>query len=100
MRVLSRLLLLPVIAGISYEVLQWAGRSDSPIVKALSLPGILLQKLTTRCPDTEQLEVAITAMKACITDQWNHEDLIIADIADDGTVTRRPDLEAAEKEKQ
>ena len=100
MRVLSRLLLLPVIAGISYEVLQWAGRSDSAIVKVLSLPGILLQKLTTRCPDTEQLEVAITAMKACITDQWNHEDLIIADIADDGTVNRRPDLEAAEKEKQ
>ena len=100
MRVLSRLLFLPVIAGISYEVLQWAGRSDSAIVKALSLPGILLQKLTTRCPDTEQLEVAITAMKACITDQWNHEDLIIADIADDGTVTRRSDLEASEKEKQ
>ena len=100
MRIVSRLLLLPVIAGISYEVLQWAGRSDSAIVKALSLPGILLQKLTTRCPDKEQLEVAIVALKACIADDWNHEELIIADIADDGTVTRRADLEAAEREKR
>lgn len=100
MRIVSRLLLLPVIAGISYEVLQWAGRSDSAIVKALSLPGILLQKLTTRRPDKEQLEVAIVALKACIADNWNHEELIIADIACDGTVTRRADLEEAEREKR
>ena len=100
MRIVSRLLLMPVIAGISYEVLQWAGRSDSAIVKVLSLPGIMLQRLTTRCPDTEQLEVAIVAMKACIADNWTGEDLIIADIADDGTVTRRPDLEQAEREKK
>jgi len=100
MRIVSRLILLPVIAGISYEVLQWAGRSDSAVVKALSLPGIMLQKLTTRCPDESQLEVAITALKACIADDWNHEELIIADIDADGAVTRRTDLEAAEKEKR
>ena len=63
-RIVSRLLLLPVIAGGSYELLRWAGRSDSPIVKAISLPGIYLQKLTTCEPDFEHLEVAIAAMHA------------------------------------
>lgn len=64
LRVLSRLLLLPIIAGLSYELLQWAGRSDNLLVKVLSMPGILLQKLTTYEPDESQLEVAIAAMKA------------------------------------
>ena len=63
-RIVSRLLLLPVIAGGSYELLRWAGRSDSPIVKAISLPGIYLQKLTTCEPEFEHLEVAIAAMHA------------------------------------
>ena len=63
-RIVSRLLLLPVIAGISYELLRWAGRSDNLIVKILSMPGLWLQKLTTNEPDESQLEVAIAAMKA------------------------------------
>lgn len=63
-RILSRLLLIPVIAGLSYELLRWAGRSDSLIVKLLSLPGLALQKLTTKEPSEGQLEVAIAAMKA------------------------------------
>lgn len=63
-RIASRLLLIPVIAGLSYELLRWAGRSDSVVVKILSLPGLALQKLTTRKPDEKQLEVAIAAMKA------------------------------------
>jgi uncharacterized protein YqhQ len=65
-RISSRLLLIPVIAGLSYELLRWAGRSDSAIVKILSLPGLLLQKLTTKEPDEKQLEVAIAAMKAVL----------------------------------
>lgn len=65
-RITSRLLLIPVIAGLSYELLRWAGRSDSAAVKILSVPGLLLQKLTTREPDEKQLEVAIAAMKAVI----------------------------------
>lgn len=63
-RILSRLLLIPVIAGLSYELLRWAGKSDSLVVKILSLPGLALQKLTTKEPNFEQLEVAIAAMKA------------------------------------
>lgn len=67
-RVASRLLLIPVVAGISYELLKWAGRSDNILVKVLSLPGLYLQKLTTCEPETEQLEVAIAAMKAVLVD--------------------------------
>ena len=63
-RIGSRLLLIPVIAGISFEILKWAGRSDNWLVKILSMPGLYLQKLTTRQPNNEQLEVAIAAMKA------------------------------------
>lgn len=67
-RITSRLLLIPVIAGLSYELLRWAGKSDNIVVKILSLPGLYLQKLTTAEPDKDQLEVAIAAMKAVMTD--------------------------------
>lgn len=67
-RITSRLLLIPVIAGLSYELLRWAGRSDNLVVKILSMPGLYLQKLTTKAPTDEQLEVAIAAMKAVMVD--------------------------------
>lgn len=66
LRIVSRLLLIPVIAGLSYELLRWAGRSDNALVKALSMPGLYLQKLTTREPDENQLEVAIASIKAVL----------------------------------
>lgn len=68
-RIASRILLIPVIAGLSYELLRWAGRSDNWLVKVLSLPGLYLQKLTTAEPDEEQLEVAIAAMKAVMVEK-------------------------------
>lgn len=68
LRVASRLLVLPLIAGLSYELLKWAGRSDNIIVKVLSLPGLYLQKLTTNEPDFSQLEIAIAATKAVLND--------------------------------
>ncbi len=64
MRITSRLVLIPLIAGLSYELLRWAGRSSGPVVKILSMPGLYLQKLTTAEPDESQLQVAIAAMKA------------------------------------
>lgn len=67
-RIVSRLLILPVVAGLSYELLKWAGRSDNIVVKILSLPGLYLQKLTTNEPNDAQLEVAIAAMKAVLVD--------------------------------
>ena len=63
-RILSRLLLIPLIAGISYELLRWAGTSDGALVKILSLPGLYMQKLTTAEPSVKQLEVAIAALNA------------------------------------
>ena len=68
LRIISRILVLPLIAGLSYELLKRAGRSDNVIVKILSMPGLYLQKLTTREPDKKQLEVAIAAMKAALPD--------------------------------
>ena len=65
MRLGLRIVLIPVIAGVSYELIQLAGRSESPIVNALSAPGLLLQKcLTTREPDLPMLEVAIASIEA------------------------------------
>ena len=64
MRIISRIVLIPVVAAISYEVLQWAGRSTNKFVEIVSVPGLLLQKLTTREPDASQLEIAIVSMKA------------------------------------
>lgn len=74
MRVGLRLLALPLIAGISYELLKWAGRSNNKVVEFLSLPGIYLQKLTTREPNEKQLEVAIAAMKAVIPCETEEEE--------------------------
>lgn len=71
---LLRVLLLPVIAGISYEIIKWAGRSDSRLAAWVSKPGLLLQRLTTAEPDAAIIEVAIVAMKAVIpgdrSDRW------------------------------
>ncbi len=65
-RIAFRLLLLPVVAGVSYEIIKFAGRSKNKCVAILTKPGLWLQKLTTREPDESQLEVAIAALKAVI----------------------------------
>ena len=66
-RILSRILLMPVVAGISYEIIRFAGKHmDKPWVRAAILPGLALQKLTTRQPDDDQIEVAIASLKAVL----------------------------------
>lgn len=68
-RVLIRILMLPVIAGISYEINRLIGRSDSPLAYLLSYPGLMVQKIATvREPDDEQMEVAIEALRLVIPD--------------------------------
>jgi len=64
LRVLSRVLLLPVIAGVSYEFLRLAGNSDNKVVSLLSKPGLALQRLTTREPDDTMIEVGIAAVES------------------------------------
>ncbi len=63
LRLVSRIVLVPFIAGISYEVIKWAGSSDNKLVAMVSYPGLCLQKITTSEPDSSQIETAIAAMK-------------------------------------
>jgi uncharacterized protein YqhQ len=66
-RVIYKLMLLPVIAGISYEIIRFTGRKrDLKWVQVLSWPGLLLQKITTKEPTDDQIETAIAAMKKVI----------------------------------
>ncbi len=66
--IVSRLLLLPLVAGLAYEVtVKWAGtRPNNPVVKVLLWPGLQLQRMTTREPDDDMIEVAIAAMQPII----------------------------------
>ena len=64
LRILSRIILIPVIAGVAYEFLRLAGRSDNPIVNLLSKPGLAFQRLTTNEPDDSMIEVAIKSVEA------------------------------------
>ncbi|MFT4105001.1 MAG: DUF1385 domain-containing protein [Lacrimispora sp.] len=64
MRVVSRIVLIPVIAGVSYEFLRLAGRSDSKLVNLLSRPGMWMQELTTKEPDDDMIEVSIASVEA------------------------------------
>ncbi len=73
LRLVSRILLVPFVAGISYEVIRWAGRSDSPVVKIVSAPGLCLQKITTAEPDGSQIEAAIAAMKGVLEEEAEDE---------------------------
>lgn len=75
LRMSTRILCLPLVAGLSFEVIKWAGRSKNRFVCALSKPGLWLQRLTTREPDESQIEVAIESMLPCIPenkeeDKW------------------------------
>lgn len=65
-RMAFRILLVPVIAGVSYEFIKFAGKSDSKIVQILSTPGMWLQKLTTREPEEDMIEVAIQSVESVL----------------------------------
>ena len=66
LRILSRLAILPVVAGVSYEIIRFAGRSENHLVHILITPGLWLQYLTTRPPADEMVEVAIESLKAVL----------------------------------
>lgn len=69
LRLVSRILLVPVVSGLSYEILRWAGRSKSRFVDIVSFPGLCIQKITTAEPDAGQIEAAIAAMKGVLEDE-------------------------------
>ena len=64
LKIISRIVLIPVIAGVSYEFLRLAGRSDNPIVNFLSKPGLWMQNMTTKEPDDSMIEVGIASVEA------------------------------------
>ena len=68
-RILSRVLLLPVVAGISYEIIRLAGRSQNALLHTALLPGLWLQKLTTNPPADEMVEVAIASLAAVLPEE-------------------------------
>ena len=63
-RLFGRLLMVPVVAGISFEIIQWAGRTDSKFADIMSKPGLAMQKFTTKEPTADMAEVAIKAVEA------------------------------------
>ena len=71
-RVVTRLALLPLVAGISYEIIRYAGKSKSPVMALVSYPGMMMQRLTTIEPDDGQIEVALAALKSVLVE--NKED--------------------------
>lgn len=71
-RVISSIILLPLMVGISYELIRIAGRYENIFTKIISAPGLCIQRLTTKEPDESQIEVAIAAIKPCIPE--NPED--------------------------
>lgn len=75
LRIVLRLLLVPVIAGVSYEVLRLAGKNDSLIIKIISAPGLWVQRMTTREPELDMLEVAIASVEGVLNWRAYQEDL-------------------------
>ena len=66
LRVMYKILLLPLVAGVSYEIIKLAGKNDNIIFKIISYPGMMMQKITTSEPDDDQLEVALEALKRAL----------------------------------
>lgn len=67
-RVLVKIALLPIVMGISYELIRLAGKYDNIVTRVISAPGLWIQRITTREPDGEEIECAIKALAACIPD--------------------------------
>ena len=99
LRILSRVLLIPVIAGISFELLRLAGRSNGKLVRFLSWPGLQLQRLTTMEPTRDQLEVAILSLKAVLVDPATPEINSFVD-KDGNKVRSRAEEEEAGRESE
>ena len=79
LQLLLRLVLIPVIAGVSYEFIRLAGRYDNPLVNLLSVPGLLMQRMTTKEPDDEMIEVGIASVEAVFDwKKWQKENNVCA----------------------
>ncbi len=92
MRLLYRILLLPLVSGITYEIIRWLGKSENRFSKIVAYPGLKLQSLTTKEPDDSQLEVAIAALKAS---EGIEEDKTIGKLLEEGNqILKNKDIES------
>lgn len=88
LRMVYKILLLPLVAGISYEIIRFSGKSKSNFVRALSVPGMLLQRITTAEPDDEQIEIGIASLKTLLgehVDNTDDEIIVPDEIAENTT---------------
>lgn len=81
---LIRLALLPLVVGLGFEFIMFAGKHDGLFVRILSAPGLWMQRLTTREPDESMLEVAILSLKAALPDEFSDEDFSLYEKGEDG----------------
>ncbi len=82
LRVLCKLVLLPLVVGISFEFIMYAGKHDNVLTRVLSAPGLAMQRITTKEPTAEQLEVAIASIKAVLPDEFPADPADSADSAE------------------
>lgn len=79
LKVILRILLMPIIASLSYELQRYSSKNlNNPLVKLISFPGLALQRITTREPDLEELEVAIVAIKVSLGEEVNNAEEVFA----------------------
>ena len=95
LRTAIKLLLLPLIVGIGYEFIRFAGKHDNALVRAVSAPGMWIQRLTTRVPDDSQIEVAIASLKAALPEFYPIEEALTDEITEIQTTTAPDGGEAA-----
>ncbi|GFH94644.1 hypothetical protein IMSAGC003_01176 [Lachnospiraceae bacterium] len=109
LKIALRILLIPVIAGISYEIIRLAGRSDNLFVKIISAPGMLLQRLTTKEPDKSMVEVAMKSVeavfdwKAYLNETFGYEvddSWLVDEPIDEETAEDRASVDAVEENGQ
>jgi len=73
LNLLIRFALVPLVAGIAYEIIRLAGRYDNWLTRAISAPGLWLQRLTTAEPDDSMLEVALVALQAVLPEKQQND---------------------------
>jgi uncharacterized protein YqhQ len=66
-KLLSRIVLMPLVAGFSYEIIRYSAKHPKSLLRIVTLPGLLLQKITTQPPDDHQVEIAIKALEEALT---------------------------------
>ena len=97
LRVACKLLMLPVVAGLSFEFIMFAGKHENVVTKVLSAPGLAMQKITTKEPSLEQLEVAIKALKAALPDEFPEVAEEIAREAEEKAAAEKSETDETEK---